>query len=179
MHHVGDVMFDATMFAAGQAGRRSTILSDMSLTSGNYAVATIHRAENTDDPQQLSAVVGLSQVLRNAIAARVCRCIREPKQAARRLGIDLDGLKVIPPVGYLDMTKIGERRQRNIYGLRRVAEGSLFSSGALYDLARRGRNGPKPSAMAGTGFGEVRPTECAGKSTNTAMAGQPFRLRNF
>jgi UDP-GlcNAc3NAcA epimerase len=50
VHHVGDVMFDATVYAAEQAVRRSNILSVLSLTAGNYAVATVHRAENTDKP---------------------------------------------------------------------------------------------------------------------------------
>lgn len=105
VHHVGDVMFDATVFAAGQAGRRSTILSDLSLTSGNYAVATIHRAENTDDPQQLSAVIDYLKS-RAARLPVVLPLHPRTEQAAGRLGIDLDGLKVIPPVGYLDMTKL-------------------------------------------------------------------------
>jgi UDP-GlcNAc3NAcA epimerase len=105
VHHVGDVMFDATVFAAEQADRRSTILSDMSLTPGNYAVATVHRAENTNEPQQLHAVIDYLK----ACAARlpvVLPLHPRTEQAARRMGIELDGLTVIAPVGYLDMTKL-------------------------------------------------------------------------
>jgi UDP-GlcNAc3NAcA epimerase len=105
VHHVGDVMFDATVFAVQQAGRRSTILADMSLTVGNYAVATVHRAENTDEPQQLRSVIDYLK----SCAARlpvVLPLHPRTEQAAQRLGIDLGGLTVIAPVGYLDMTKL-------------------------------------------------------------------------
>jgi UDP-GlcNAc3NAcA epimerase len=105
VHHVGDVMFDATVFAAQQAERRSSILADMSLTAGNYAVATVHRAENTDEPQQLRAVVDYLK----SCAARlpvVLPLHPRTEQAARRLGIDFAGLTVTAPVGYLDMTKL-------------------------------------------------------------------------
>jgi UDP-GlcNAc3NAcA epimerase len=105
VHHVGDVMFDATVFAAQQAGRRSSILADMSLMAGNYAVATVHRAENTDEPQQLRAVIDYLKSC--AVRLPVVLPLHpRTEQAARRLGIDLGGLTVIAPVGYLDMTKL-------------------------------------------------------------------------
>lgn len=105
VHHVGDVMFDATVFAAKQAGRRSNILSDLSLTAGNYAVATVHRAENTDQPQQLHAVVDYLK----SCAARlpvVLPLHPRTERAARRFGIDFGILTVIAPVGYLDMARL-------------------------------------------------------------------------
>jgi UDP-GlcNAc3NAcA epimerase len=54
---VGDVMYD--LFLAQQAtarGRRPTILADASFQNG-FVLATIHRAENTDDPQRLAAIM--------------------------------------------------------------------------------------------------------------------------
>jgi UDP-GlcNAc3NAcA epimerase len=105
VHHVGDVMFDATVFAAQQAGHRSGILADMSLTAGNYAVATIHRAENTDEPRQLHAVIDYLKSCATRLPV-VLPLHPRTEQAARRLGVDLGGLTVIAPVGYLDMTKL-------------------------------------------------------------------------
>src|SRR5665213_3888720 len=43
----GDVMYDAVLFNAQRALERSSILRDLALEAGAYAVATIHRAENT------------------------------------------------------------------------------------------------------------------------------------
>jgi UDP-GlcNAc3NAcA epimerase len=105
VHHVGDVMFDATVFAAKQAGRRSSILSEMSLTPGKYAVATVHRAENTDEPAHLHAVI---DYLKSCAARMPVVLPLHPRteQAAKRMGIGLDGLTVVAPVGYLDMTKL-------------------------------------------------------------------------
>ena len=57
VHHVGDVMYDATLFAVEKAEGSSTALFDLGLRPKEFAVATVHRAENTDDPQQLRAVV--------------------------------------------------------------------------------------------------------------------------
>jgi hypothetical protein len=48
----GDVMYDATIAFSRAAEDRSRILSDLALTSGQYFLATIHRAENTDDPSR-------------------------------------------------------------------------------------------------------------------------------
>ena len=50
VHHVGDVMYDATLFAAEQAARSSNIIEDLKVSRKNYAVATLHRPENTDSP---------------------------------------------------------------------------------------------------------------------------------
>src|SRR5216683_5867670 len=43
----GDVMYDAVLYYAKVAGTRSRIISDLKLATGEYGIATIHRAENT------------------------------------------------------------------------------------------------------------------------------------
>lgn len=105
VHHVGDVMYDATLFAIERAEKGSTILSDLSLEPMRYAVATVHRAENTDDPKHLSAVV---QFLREQVRKHQVVLPLHPRtrQAAARMGVELDGLCLIEPVGYLDMVKL-------------------------------------------------------------------------
>ncbi len=54
---VGDVMYEAAMSFGKTADLESTILQRLSLTRGEYALATIHRAENTDDPLRLRGIV--------------------------------------------------------------------------------------------------------------------------
>ena len=54
---VGDVMFDAALFYAERAAERSAILAEHGLLKGNYVLATVHRAENTDDPERLRAIM--------------------------------------------------------------------------------------------------------------------------
>ena len=54
---VGDVMYDATLRARNRARDESSILAQLDLVDQSYAVATIHRAENTSDPALLSTMI--------------------------------------------------------------------------------------------------------------------------
>lgn len=54
---VGDVMTDVLFEVRDQVGARpSPLLEELGLEQGGYYVATIHRAENTDDPARLAEV---------------------------------------------------------------------------------------------------------------------------
>ncbi|HEV7591336.1 MAG TPA: UDP-N-acetylglucosamine 2-epimerase, partial [Longimicrobium sp.] len=52
----GDVMYDAALFYARAAEGRSGALAEAGVEPGGYVLATVHRAENTDDPARLRAV---------------------------------------------------------------------------------------------------------------------------
>ncbi|WP_166207642.1 non-hydrolyzing UDP-N-acetylglucosamine 2-epimerase [Bradyrhizobium septentrionale] len=105
VHHVGDVMYDATLFALEKAEVSSTILNELGLQPGQYGLATVHRAENTDDPERLRDVV---QFLLEQSRGRTVVLPLHPRTrgAASRLGVSLEGLRIIDPVGYLDMAKL-------------------------------------------------------------------------
>lgn len=53
----GDVMADALQFAATKASAQSDILARLGLQPQRYILATVHRAENTDDPKRLSSIM--------------------------------------------------------------------------------------------------------------------------
>ncbi|GAA3897902.1 non-hydrolyzing UDP-N-acetylglucosamine 2-epimerase [Microbacterium invictum] len=56
---VGDVMTDVLFEVRDAvAGRLSPLVAELGLESGGHYVATIHRAENTDDPARLAEVTG-------------------------------------------------------------------------------------------------------------------------
>ena len=56
---VGDVMTDVLFEVRDQvAGTPSPLVAELGLEPGGYYVATIHRAENTDDPARLAEVAG-------------------------------------------------------------------------------------------------------------------------
>lgn len=105
VHHVGDVMYDATLFALERANDSSSILEDLGLQDGGYALATLHRAENTDDPVALKRAIAWLQT-----ASRDQQVVipLHPRThaAAERYGLDFAGLTVCPPVGFLDMTRL-------------------------------------------------------------------------
>lgn len=61
--NVGDVMYDMFLCFGKLSDQRSTLLSELSLNKKDFILATIHRAENTDEKQRLQAIVdGLCEV---------------------------------------------------------------------------------------------------------------------
>lgn len=98
----GDVMYDATLFAIAEADRHSDIRNRLGVAHQEYAVCTIHRAETTDDPERLRAVV---DYLVDAARERALVLPMHPrtKAALERAGLDLDPVIVVPPLGYFDL----------------------------------------------------------------------------
>jgi len=56
VHQVGDVMFDSVLFHAARAAASAKLLGELELSPKSYYLATVHRAENTDDPARLQAI---------------------------------------------------------------------------------------------------------------------------
>jgi UDP-GlcNAc3NAcA epimerase len=105
VHHVGDVMYDATLFATGCAEKASNIQDELKVEHKKYGVATVHRPENTDSPERLRFVI---DYLRKQATTQPIVFPLHPRtrQTADRLGIAFDGLTMTGPVGYLDMAKL-------------------------------------------------------------------------
>jgi UDP-GlcNAc3NAcA epimerase len=105
IHRVGDVMYDAALYHAAQAEERSDILQRLSLTPETYVLATVHRAENTDDADRLT---GIFEAL-CAVATELPVVLplhprtRGALQRAGLLAMVEQRCRVIEPVGYLDM----------------------------------------------------------------------------
>jgi UDP-GlcNAc3NAcA epimerase len=60
---VGDVMLDAIRLFSAKAQSQSSIMERLGVQSDGYILATIHRAENTDDPKVLARILkGLQRV---------------------------------------------------------------------------------------------------------------------
>ncbi len=105
VHVVGDVMHDALRHFAARARDVSTILDRLALAPDGYYVATLHRAELTDDPVRLRALLQtLAQLDRPAIL---------PLHPRTRARLDASGgaptaggLRIIEPLGYLDMLRL-------------------------------------------------------------------------
>lgn len=54
---VGDVMYDAARFYSNKLDDPGALLSDLGVEPGGFILATLHRAENTDDSSRLASVV--------------------------------------------------------------------------------------------------------------------------
>jgi UDP-GlcNAc3NAcA epimerase len=104
VHDIGDVMYDATLFAATQASC-SPVLERLGLAERGYAVATVHRAENTDDPDRLAEIIGfLLEWVRDH--AMVLPLHPRTRQKLAQLRLDLGPIMACEPLGYLDMHRL-------------------------------------------------------------------------
>jgi len=102
VHMVGDVMYDATLLARRIAESRSHILATLGLAPSAYALATVHRAENTDDPARLATI--LDWLRAQAREQRVVLPIHpRTRTRAAAAGLDFAGIVTCDPVGYIDM----------------------------------------------------------------------------
>ncbi len=108
VQQVGDVMHDAFLHFRAEAERLSSVFERLDLRSGGFVLASIHRAENTDDPQRLSGILqGLNDIARRMpVVFPMHPRTRAVIESSGEFGALLAGLRVIPPVGYLDMVKL-------------------------------------------------------------------------
>lgn len=85
---VGDVMIDVLHRVRDELADPEAVLQDLGMPPGGYSVATIHRAENTDDPDRLRAIVTALQEVDHPVVL-----LAHPRLRARaeQHGLDLDG----------------------------------------------------------------------------------------
>ncbi|WP_366656154.1 non-hydrolyzing UDP-N-acetylglucosamine 2-epimerase [Fodinicurvata sp. EGI_FJ10296] len=104
--NVGDVMYDVALRVAGKAAHQSDILTLNNLRRGTYVLGTVHRAENTDDRSRLEAIVnGVSKAAEHVEI--VLPLHPRTRERMRQHGLSLSSnVRIIDPVGYLDMTSL-------------------------------------------------------------------------
>ncbi len=104
VHCVGDVMYDAALYYGQRALNRSNVLERLALQPKEYSLATIHRAENTDDPKRLNAIISGFADFEQTIVLPL-----HPRTRARLSSFGLSfspNVKLIDPIGYLDMVML-------------------------------------------------------------------------
>jgi len=100
----GDIMHDAVDFYAKLSETRSTIIDELGLKQKTFVLATIHRQENTDDPERLKAIVhGLNSISESSLV--VMPLHPRTKALLEKYELSFNGL-LIDPVGYFDMLQL-------------------------------------------------------------------------
>ncbi|MCE5252294.1 UDP-N-acetylglucosamine 2-epimerase (non-hydrolyzing) [bacterium] len=108
IHRTGDVMFDACLYFGLKAREKSRIITQLDLEPGQYLLATVHRAENTDNETRLRSIFNGLAVLAQEMPVVVPL---HPRTANMLKKMDFfdeisTGLTIIEPVGYLDMVML-------------------------------------------------------------------------
>jgi UDP-N-acetylglucosamine 2-epimerase (non-hydrolysing) len=106
VYNVGDVMVDALQYNIEIAEEKSTILDDLEIYHKDFMVATVHRPSNTDNIDNLSSIV---KAFCSVDANIVFPVHPRTEKYLRQYGFWdklCEHVKVISPVGYLDMLKL-------------------------------------------------------------------------
>ena len=105
----GDVMLDSVMAYRSRAAKRVNLLKKIGVKQREYALATIHRAENTDSPIRLGNLLETLTSLPHDVVLPMHPRVRDRLKSVRelrRVAKLLDGsrnVKLIAPVSYLEM----------------------------------------------------------------------------
>ncbi len=95
----GDVMLDATRFFAARATEQRPLSTLTDLAPSSYYLATVHRAENTDDPERLAAIFDTLGKLDAPVLLPL-----HPRTRQKVASMDLaPTIRILPPMSYLSM----------------------------------------------------------------------------
>lgn len=100
---VGDVMVDVFELLAPKAD--AAVLDTLGVRSGEYILATAHRAGNVDDPARLRALVDVLTGMPLPVVLPLHPRTRARLEAEGLLDA-LDGVVLAPPLGYLEFTAL-------------------------------------------------------------------------
>jgi UDP-N-acetylglucosamine 2-epimerase len=103
---VGDVMMDANLRLAPLARQRSSILDLTGVRPLNYIVTTLHREANVHEPRLGRILQGLSRLDEPVVFPA------HPRTAAvmaDRRGQTPDSVRLLPPLGYLDLAALASQ----------------------------------------------------------------------
>lgn len=106
VHHVGDVTFDVTRLFKNKADERVR-LSKWGVAEDDYILCTIHRAENTDEPDRFDAImIAISEI------AQECKVVFPVHPRTRQLLalntvlMENDNIIFAEPASYLEMIRL-------------------------------------------------------------------------
>jgi UDP-GlcNAc3NAcA epimerase len=156
---VGDVMCDAARFYAAKAGRKGRLLQRLKLRAHKYVLATIHRAENTDDPRRLKVLFeGLALVAEHLpvvlpLHPRTRRAMLKARVAAPA------SVQITDPVGYFEMLELERHAAVIATDSGGVQKEAFFQQVPCVTL----RNETEWTELVAAGWNRLCPPESAGR----------------
>ena len=120
IYHCGDVMYDNSRYFANVADQKSQILDKENLRGTDYILCTIHRDNNTDQPERLNAIFKALLQISESKTVVLPLHPRTAKLLKTNLQEDLYNkitgntkIKILPPASFLDMIVL-ERHSRMV-----------------------------------------------------------------
>ncbi len=112
IYHCGDVMLDNSLYFISRASGYSNILSDLDIENKDFILGTIHRDNNTDEPQRLQEI--FKGILAIATQHKILTVLplhpRTMNVLDKNLGLELlqevknnPYITIIEPVSFFDM----------------------------------------------------------------------------
>lgn len=118
IYHCGDVMYDNSKYFANIADTKSQILDKEGLRGTCYMLCTIHRDNNTDQPERLNAI------FKALLKISECKMVVLPlhPRTSKLLNTNLENdlydkitnnknIKILPPASFLDMIVLERHAQ--------------------------------------------------------------------
>ncbi|GBE18853.1 UDP-2,3-diacetamido-2,3-dideoxy-D-glucuronate 2-epimerase [archaeon BMS3Abin16] len=122
IHIVGNTIVDATLASVQRSTESSTLHKSF---PEKYVLLTLHRAENTDNPQRLKSIFSaLAEIDRDIVFPIHPRTSKIIEGTELEKQLEADHIHVIPPMGYLDFL-----------GLLKNAHAVLTDSGGIQEEA--------------------------------------------
>jgi len=104
VYNTGDVMFDAIKLFKEKALKTSSVLKDNNIIPNEYILSTIHRAENTNSINKLKNIIdALNEYNKSIVLPLHPRTLKFIKDYGLKINTNI---KIINPVGYLDMINL-------------------------------------------------------------------------
>lgn len=118
IYHCGDVMYDNSKHFANIADKKSQILDKEGLKGIDYVLCTIHRDNNTDQPERLNAIFKALLKISESKMVVLPLHPRTSKLLNTNLEKDLydkitnnKNIKILPPASFLDMIVLERHAQ--------------------------------------------------------------------
>lgn len=103
VYNVGDVMYDCILFYKSMLKQKSTMLDNLNVKYKDFALATVHRAENTDSPEMLVQIFNSFNEISKEIPILVALHPRT-KKFIEKYNIRVShNVRILEPLSYLQM----------------------------------------------------------------------------
>ncbi|MBL7882727.1 MAG: UDP-N-acetylglucosamine 2-epimerase (non-hydrolyzing) [Bacteroidia bacterium] len=120
IYHCGDIMFDNSLYFLAIAETQTNILDEYQLENNKFILATIHRNNNTDEPERLSSIFKAFMQIAIKKESTIILPLhpRTSKLLSKNISKELyeavqknEFIKIIPPASFLEMIALEKNAQ--------------------------------------------------------------------